>query len=463
MTTTRYDLLVIGAGSGGVRAARVAAAQGHRVALIEEAYLGGTCVNVGCVPKKLYSYAAHVSEDVHLASSFGWDIQVNGFDWTSLVANKSKEISRLNGIYDRLLNNSGVNLFWGHGRIEQVVDGVSEVSVTDSESAVQVLTAQRVLIATGGTPFCPEFPGSELAITSNEVFDLPALRKRVAVVGGGYIAVEFASIFNALGIETHLIYRGPQCLKSFDADLAHAAQSEYARKGVHLQLNNNIERIEQQGDGFLLTLTQGNTLCVDHVLMATGRVPNLADLGLENTDVQLEDGFVKINERFETTEAGVFALGDVRKGLALTPVALEEAMVFVDQQFNSSERVMDYDNVATAVFSMPNLATVGLTEAQAEQKCENVDVYESEFAALKQSFLETDDKERSYLKLVVDADNDVVVGMHMMSADAGEIIQGFAAAIKAGLTKQQLDQTVGVHPTLAEEFVTMRTKRGVQE
>ena len=458
MTTETYDLVVIGAGSGGVRSARVAAAQGHKVAIIEVQYLGGTCVNVGCVPKKLYSYAAHFTEDLHLAKRYGWDIETKGFDWSQLVANKSAEITRLNGIYGNLLDNSGTDLFWGHGKIIASENGITQVEVT-ADDKTEVLTAKRVLIATGGTPFTPEFEGKEHTLTSDDIFDIPELPKRVAVVGGGYIAVEFASIFNALGVETHLIYRGDQVLKNFDQDLSRVAQSEYQKKGMNIHLNNNIEKVNKTDKGLILSLTQGDELVVDQVLMATGRIPNLAGLGLENTAVELEHGFVKINQRFETAQPGIFALGDVRKGLALTPVALEEGMVFVDQQFNGGSESMDYDNVATAVFSMPNLATVGLTEAQAREKFSNIDVYESEFAALKQRFAIAEERESSYLKMIVDADSDRVVGMHMMSAEAGEIIQGFGAAIKAGATKKQIDSTVGVHPTLAEEFVTMRTKR----
>lgn len=443
-----FDLLVIGAGSGGVRAARFAAGFGARVAIVESRYLGGTCVNVGCVPKKLLVYGAHYHEDFAQAAGFGWTLGERQFDWPTLIANKNREIERLNGIYRNLLLNSGVALLEGHGRLRD------EHSV---EVAGQVYRARHILIATGGWPQIPDIPGKELAITSNEAFYLPALPRRVLVVGGGYIAVEFASIFQGLGAQTSLLYRGELFLRGFDQSVRLHLKEELSKKGLDLQFNSDIRRIERQADGSLLaTLNDGRQLATDCVFYATGRRPMLDDLGLENVDIQLDDrGFIQVNERYETSTPSILALGDVIGGMALTPVALAEGMAVARRLFKPEEyRPVDYQNIPTAVFSLPNVATVGLTEEQARAAGHTLKIFESRFRPMKLTL--TDCQERSLMKLVVDAETDRVLGCHMVGGEAGEILQGIAIAIKAGATKRIFDETIGIHPTAAEEFVTMR-------
>ena len=443
-----FDLLVIGAGSGGVRAARFAAGFGARVAIVESRYLGGTCVNVGCVPKKLLVYGAHYHEDFAQAAGFGWTLGERQFDWPTLIANKNREIERLNGIYRNLLLNSGVTLLEGHGRLRD------EHSV---EVAGQVYRARHILIATGGWPQIPDIPGKELAITSNEAFYLPALPRRVLVVGGGYIAVEFASIFQGLGAQTSLLYRGELFLRGFDQSVRLHLKEELSKKGLDLQFNSDIRRIERQADGSLLaTLNDGRQLTTDCVFYATGRRPMLDDLGLENVDIQLDErGFIQVNERYETSTPSILALGDVTGGMALTPVALAEGMAVARRLFKPEEyRPVDYQNIPTAVFSLPNVATVGLTEEQARAAGHTLKIFESRFRPMKLTL--TDCQERSLMKLVVDAETDRVLGCHMVGGEAGEILQGIAIAIKAGATKRIFDETIGIHPTAAEEFVTMR-------
>ena len=443
-----FDLLVIGAGSGGVRAARFAAGFGARVAIVESRYLGGTCVNVGCVPKKLLVYGAHYHEDFAQAAGFGWTLGERQFDWPTLIANKNREIERLNGIYRNLLLNSGVALLEGHGRLRD------EHSV---EVAGQVYRARHILIATGGWPQIPDIPGKELAITSNEAFYLPALPRRVLVVGGGYIAVEFASIFQGLGAQTSLLYRGELFLRGFDQSVRLHLKEELSKKGLDLQFNSDIRRIERQADGSLLaTLNDGRQLATDCVFYATGRRPMLDDLGLENVDIQLDDrGFIQVNERYETSTPSILALGDVIGGMALTPVALAEGMAVARRLFKPEEyRPVAYQNIPTAVFSLPNVATVGLTEEQARAAGHTLKIFESRFRPMKLTL--TDCQERSLMKLVVDAETDRVLGCHMVGGEAGEILQGIAIAIKAGATKRIFDETIGIHPTAAEEFVTMR-------
>ncbi len=443
-----FDLLVIGAGSGGVRAARFAAGFGARVAIVESRYLGGTCVNVGCVPKKLLVYGAHYHEDFAQAAGFGWTLGERQFDWPTLIANKNREIERLNGIYRNLLLNSGVALLEGHGHLRD------EHSV---EVAGQVYRARHILIATGGWPQIPDIPGKELAITSNEAFYLPALPRRVLVVGGGYIAVEFASIFQGLGAQTSLLYRGELFLRGFDQSVRLHLKEELSKKGLDLQFNSDIRRIERQADGSqLATLNDGRQLATDCVFYATGRRPMLDDLGLENVDIQLDDrGFIQVNERYETSTPSILALGDVTGGMALTPVALAEGMAVARRLFKPEEyRPVDYQNIPTAVFSLPNVATVGLTEEQARAAGHTLKIFESRFRPMKLTL--TDCQERSLMKLVVDAETDRVLGCHMVGGEAGEILQGIAIAIKAGATKRIFDETIGIHPTAAEEFVTMR-------
>jgi glutathione reductase (NADPH) len=438
-----FDLFVIGAGSGGVRAARFAAGFGAKVAVVESRYLGGTCVNVGCVPKKLLVYGSHFAEDFEQAKGYGWTVGETAFDWPTLIANKNREIERLNGIYRKLLVNSGVTLLEGHGRLLDPhtveVDG-------------QRYSAERILIATGGWPVIPNIPGREHAISSNEAFFLEQLPKRVIVVGGGYIAVEFAGIFNGLGAQTTQLYRGELFLRGFDSGVRTHLRDEMLRAGVDLQFNADISRIDKQADGSLkVSLKDGRELEADCVFYATGRRP------MENTAVQLtEQGFVQVDELFQTQEPSILALGDVIGRVQLTPVALAEGMAVARRLFKPEQyRPVDYQNIPTAVFSQPPIGTVGLTEEQAREQGHEVAIFESDFRAMKLTL--TESQERTLMKLVVDSQTDKVLGCHMVGPDAGEIVQGLAIALKAGATKQLFDETIGVHPTAAEEFVTLRT------
>ncbi|AXO88840.1 glutathione-disulfide reductase [Pseudomonas parafulva] len=444
-----FDLFVIGAGSGGVRAARFAAGFGAKVAVAESRYLGGTCVNVGCVPKKLLVYGAHVADEMEQASGYGWTLEEGHFDWGTLIANKNREIERLNGIYRNLLVNSGVTLLQGHARIT----GAHEVEVDGKR-----YSAANILIATGGWPHVPDIPGKELAITSNEAFYLKELPRRVLVVGGGYIAVEFAGIFQGLGADTSLLYRGDLFLRGFDGSVRTHLKEELEKRGMDLQFNTDIQRIDQQADGSLkATLKDGSQRIADCIFYATGRRPMLDDLGLETTGVELDErGYIRVDDHYRTTEASIFALGDVIGRVQLTPVALAEGMAVARHLFKPEQyRAVDYQNIPTAVFSQPPIGTVGLTEEQALQAGHKVQIFESRFRAMKLTL--TDVQEKTLMKLVVDADTDKVLGCHMVGPDAGEIIQGLGVALKAGATKQQFDETIGVHPTAAEEFVTMRT------
>jgi len=441
-----YDLFVIGAGSGGVRAARIAAGFGARVAVAEDRYMGGTCVNVGCVPKKLYVYASEFSHAFEDARGFGWDSEVPPFDWATLRDNKKAEIARLNGIYRNLLGGVEVDTIEGRARI---VDNHT-VDVAGTR-----FSAERILIATGGWPYIPDFPGSHLAITSNEIFDLENFPKRLAVVGGGYIAVEFAGIFNGLGARVTQLYRGPLFLRGFDPDIrAHAAR-EISKSGVDLRFEVNVESIEETAEGLVLSLTDGTSIIADAVLYATGRKPHLEGLGLENVNVELTDmGTISVDGDFQTTEPGIFALGDVIGGMELTPVALAEGMAFARHQFDSKTRDVEYDFIPTAVFCQPNIGTVGFTEDEAHAEFEHIRLFKSTFKPMKHTISGRD--ETTFMKLIVDKQSDRVVGVHMVGPDAGEIIQGIAIALKAGATKAMFDSTIGIHPTAAEEFVTMR-------
>lgn len=447
MSEFDYDLFVIGAGSGGVRAGRMAAGRGVRVAIAEDLYLGGTCVNVGCVPKKLYVYASHYAEGFHDARGFGLDAGDVKFDWPTLRDNKKTEIARLNGIYGNMLRNSGCDLIDGRA----VVTGPNSVEV-----AGKTYTAERILVATGGWPFVPEFPGSEHVISSNEVFDLEAFPKKVIVVGGGYIAVEFAGIFVGLGTQTELLYRGDMILRGFDEEIRQFTAKEIAKKGINLSLNTNIVRIDKQADGSLLAeFTDGRKVEADQILYATGRTPKTEGLGLEEAGVTLaENGAIKVNENFQSSVPSIYAIGDVIDRVQLTPVALAEGMALVRHLYAEGSAKVDYELIPTAVFCQPNIGTVGITEEQARQRYDNIEVYCSEFRAMKHTLSGSD--ERTLMKLIVDKASDRVVGVHMVGDDAGEIIQGIAVALKAGATKAVFDSTIGIHPTAAEEFVTMR-------
>tara|TARA_R110002050_G_scaffold269917_2_gene412709 strand:+ start:253538 stop:254893 length:1356 start_codon:yes stop_codon:yes gene_type:complete len=442
-----YDLFVIGAGSGGVRASRMASSFGAKVAVCEDRYMGGTCVNVGCVPKKLYVYASEYSRHFKESQGFGWNTGEIPFDWATLRDNKTEEISRLNGIYDGILDRANVEVIKGRGRI------VDQHTV---EVDGKKYTTERILLAVGGWPFIPDFEGREHVISSNEVFDLETFPKRMLVVGGGYIAVEFAGIFNGLGSEVTQLYRGDLFLRGFDNEIRDFAAQEIAKKGVNLRFNTDVTSIEKQADQSLkVHLSDGSSLIVDAVLYATGRKPQLDDLGVENVNITLSDrGYIKVNEQFQTSEPSIYALGDATGGMELTPVALEEGMTLARGLYNNQSYKLDYSNIATTVFCQPNIGTVGMTEEQARADYSNVVKYRSSFRAMKHTISGSD--ERTLMKLLVDGDTDKILGVHMVGPDAGEIMQGIAIAIKAGATKADFDATIGIHPTAAEEFVTMR-------
>ncbi len=444
-----YDLIVIGGGSGGVRAARISAGHGAKVAICEEFRYGGTCVIRGCVPKKMMVYAAHYHEDFHDSQFYGWDVSVNGFDWSTLIRNKDTEIDRLNGIYENLLKNAGVEILHGSG---QFIDA-NTIQVGEQE-----ISADKILIATGGTPFMPAIPGIEYAISSNEIFHLEQQPMSAIVVGGGYIAVEFAGILNGMNSDTHLIYRGEQILRGFDDEVAKHLQEEIVKKGIDLRTDTNVTAIELTSEGRRkVTLTDGTLLEVDCVLFATGRAPNTGDLNLGAAGVELgAKGEIRVNKESQTNIEHIFAVGDVTDRIALTPVATMEGHAFADTVFGNKPRLADHSNVPSAVFSQPPVGSVGLSESEARNHYGEVDTYTSSFRVLKHTI--TDNTERTMMKLVVDATSNKVVGAHMVGPDAAEIMQGIAIAIKAGATKADFDATVGIHPSTAEEFCTMRNK-----
>lgn len=446
MSDYDYDLFVIGAGSGGVRAARFAAGFGAKVAVAEERHLGGTCVNIGCVPKKLMVYASHFSEDFEDAAGYGWSVGERRFDWSKLIANKNDEIGRLNGIYERLLTNSGVEIVEGTAAIEDA----HTVVVAGRE-----IRARYILIATGGLPSRPREPGQELGIVSDDVFYLDRQPERIIVAGGGYIAVEFAGVFAGLGSEVTQLYRGDLFLRGFDDDLRRGLAEEMPKKGVDLRFRTIIDKTEKTSNGLLAHLSSGDRLEVDQILYAIGRRPNIAGLGLERAGVALGDsGGVKVDGFYRTSVPSIFAIGDVIDRVQLTPVALAEGMVVARHLFAGQDTEVDYAQIPTAVFSQPPLATVGLTEAQAREAYGAVDIYRSRFTPMKHTMTGRDEK--TLMKLVVARDSQKVVGAHMLGQDGPEIIQGIGIALKAGATKADFDRTIGIHPTAAEEFVTMR-------
>jgi glutathione reductase (NADPH) len=443
-----FDLFVIGAGSGGVRAARFSAARGAKVAVAEDRDLGGTCVNVGCVPKKLFVYASHFKSDMAEAiQGYGWSVESAGFDWPTLLAKKDAEIARLNGVYDGLLADAGVQLVKGRATIADPhtveVDG-------------QHYETEHILVATGSWPTIPDIPGRELALTSNELFHLEMLPRKLIIVGGGYIAVEFACIFDGLGVDVTQLYRGPVFLRGFDDDVRTHLAEQIRGRGVDLRFETNVTAIEKQGAGVRATLTDGSTLDADGILFATGRHPKADGLGLEEAGVErAEDGAIRVDAYSRTNIPSIWAIGDVTNRINLTPVAIHEGVCLSETLFGQGPMSPDHENVPAAVFSQPPVGTVGLTEAEARERHGEIDVYRSTFRALKHTL--TGGHERTMMKLVVDRASDRVVGLHMVGHEAGEIVQGFAVAIKAGATKAQFDATIGIHPTSAEEFVTMRT------
>lgn len=444
-----FDLFVIGGGSAGVRAARFAASFGARVAIAESRYLGGTCVNVGCVPKKLLVYGARYANEFAHAAGYGWSMADLKFDWPTLIANKNHEIQRLNGIYRELLVSSGVTIMDAHA---QLLD--AHTVQVDGRS----YRANYIMIATGGWPQKPEIPGVEHAITSNEVFFLKALPQRMVVIGGGYIALEFASIFHGLGARTTQLYRGDLFLRGFDQEVRTHLRDELSAKGLDLRFNAEVTRIDKQPDGVLrLTLKDQSSLDADCVLYATGRRPMLDNLGLQNTNIQLDArGFVSVDAMYQTAEPSIYAIGDVIGQAQLTPVALAHGMAVARHLFKPElYRPVKDHLIPSTVFSLPNVATVGLSEEQALACGYQVRIFQSRFRPLQNVL--TDSKEKILIKLVVDAQSDRVLGCHMVGPDAGEIIQGLAIAMQAGATKQIFDDTIGIHPTIAEEFVTLRT------
>ena len=448
MTTAfDYDLFVIGAGSGGVRTARVAASKGKRVAIAEASDLGGTCVNVGCVPKKLFVYASQFPELFEASKGYGWNsVDSANFDWNTLRDNKTAEISRLNGIYQKLLNDSGATIIQGRAKIQ----GPQRVSINGVE-----YTAETILIATGGWPYIPDITGKELAITSNEIFSLDKLPKTAAIVGGGYIAVEFAGILNGLGVETQLIYRGNQLLKTFDSDCSQKVTEGMVDKGVEVRLESNVSSISKQNQRLAVSLDNGEIITTDMVLYATGRKANIEGLGLENTAVRLtKSKAIKVDRNYCTDEPSIYAIGDVVGGIQLTPVAIKEAMALISHLYSKTSTKLDYNNIPTAVFSQPELATVGLTEDQAREKYQEIAVYRSDFKPMFETLGQGND--RIFMKMIVDKASDRVLGCHMVGHNAAEIIQGIAIALKAGAKKSHFDLTIGIHPTAAEEFVTLK-------
>ena len=446
MSEFDYDLFVIGAGSGGVRAARMSGGMGARIAIAEVRHMGGTCVNVGCIPKKLLVYASHFRDEFEDAAGFGWTVEPENFNWTKLIANKNVEIQRLNGIYKRLLTNAGATIYNGRAQLAD-----PHTVIVNGEN----ITAERILVAVGGWPYVPDVSGKEHAITSNEAFFLEQLPERVVLVGGGYIAVEFAGIFNGLGSTVTQIYRGPVFLRGFDDDVRHFVAEEMRKKGVDLRFNADVLAIEKHATGLTVELSNGESIDCDAVMYATGRRPLTANIGLEACGVELDpNGAIVVDQRYQTNIESIYAIGDVTDRINLTPVALAEGMSLAWDLFSPDEKTVDYEYVPAAVFSQPNLGTVGCTEAQAREKFDAVTIYRSSFTALKHTLSGSDEK--TLMKLVVDDASDRVVGVHMVGPDAGETIQGIAIALKAGATKAIFDRTIGIHPTAAEEFVTMR-------
>jgi glutathione reductase (NADPH) len=441
------DLFVIGAGSAGVRAARMAAGYGAKVAIAEESRVGGTCVIRGCVPKKLLVYAAQVREEIEDAAGFGWRVPPASFDWATLIANKDREIDRLNGIYCSLLAKSGVEL------IEARAVVVDPHAV---EVAGRRISAATILVAVGAWPEVPPIPGAELGITSNEAFHLPHLPRRIVVVGAGYIAVEFAGIFHGLGAEVTEIFRAEQILRGFDADVRRTLAHEMEAKGIALKAGVNLHRLERLEHGWRLELDDGSELETDLVMWATGRRPHTRKLGLEEAGVALDElGAVKVDAWSQSAVPSIYAIGDCTNRVNLTPVAIREGAAFADTVYGGRPWSVDHSTVPSAVFSQPPIGAVGLTEEEARRRYGTLDIYKSTFRPLKGTL--SGRAERTLMKLVVDRATQRVLGAHMVGPDAAEIIQGVAIAVQMGATKADFDRTVAIHPSAAEEFVTMRT------
>ena len=446
MSSHDFDFFVIGGGSGGVRAARMAAGFGARVAVAEERYFGGTCVNVGCIPKKLFVYASRFSEDREVAAGYGWTSGEASFDWPTLVRNKDTEIQRLNGIYERLLKNAGCEVFAARATL---------IDPHTVEVAGRRISATHILVATGGWPLVPQIPGHEHILTSNEMFHLEQLPHRMVVVGGGYIAVEFAGILQGLGCAVTQLYRGDLFLRGFDTETRSFLADQMRHKGIDLRFNTDVTRIDRTASGLSLQLKDGSTLEADGVLYATGRTPMTANLGLEACGVALDAaGAIKVDAHYRTNVPSIYAVGDVTNRVNLTPVALAEGMALARRLFAARDTQVDYDYIPTAIFSQPPIGTVGYSEEDARARFGDIEVYTSSFTPLRYTISPV--KEKAFMKLIVEQATRRVVGLHMCGEDAGEIAQGFAVAMRAGATKEIFDTTIGIHPSAAEEFVTMR-------
>lgn len=449
MSAFDYDLFVIGGGSGGVRSGRLAAALGKKVAIAEEFRYGGTCVIRGCVPKKLYVYASQYAEHFEDAAGFGWDVGESRFDWKKLVAAKEQEITRLEGLYRKGLSNAGAEML--DTRAELV--GHNEVRLLATGKTV---TAERIVIAVGGHPSPHDaLPGHELCISSNEAFDLPALPKSILIAGGGYIAVEFANIFHGLGVETTLIYRGKEILSRFDQDLRRGLHAAMEEKGIRILCEDIIQSVSAGADGQRIARTMKHgEIVVDQVMLALGRVPNTKGLGLENAGIKVnERGAIVVDAFSRTSAPGIYALGDVTDRVQLTPVAIHEAMCFIETEYKNNPTSPDHDLIATAVFSQPEIGTVGMSEEEAARKYDELEVYRAEFRPMKATL--SGRKDRMIMKLLVNAADRRVVGAHILGHDAGEMAQLLGISLKAGCTKDDFDRTMAVHPTAAEELVTM--------
>lgn len=441
----KYDLVVVGGGSGGIAGARRAASYGAKVLVCEKSDLGGTCVNLGCVPKKIFYYAAECASFFEDSKNFGWDIDVKNFSWSTLIKNKNSEIERLNGIYKKLLVDSGVDLVKGKA---EFIDK-NTISINGEN-----VYGKKILIASGSYPFIPEFPGNEHVVTSDDMFFLKKLPKSIVIVGAGYIGLEFAFIMNALGCNVTVLIRKDVILKGFDDDVIEFVSEELEKKKIHLKQNINIISASKSGDKVVLLTNQGE-IKSDIVMYATGRIPNTFGLGLEKAGVLLNArSAIQTTEYSKTNIDNIFAVGDVTGGMGLTPVAINQARAFADTEFGNNKRKMSNENIASAVFSQPGIATVGLSEADAKAKYKKIKIYKTSFKALKNNI--SKNPSREFMKLVVDEETDKVLGVHLVGKDAAEIIQMAAVALKCGATKKQFDDTVGVHPTAAEELVTMR-------
>lgn len=450
MSEYDYDLFVIGAGSGGVRAARMSANYGAKVAVAEEYRVGGTCVIRGCVPKKLFVYASRYSGEFEDAAGFGWDVRDANFDWKTLLANKDREIDRLNGIYIRNLNAAGVEIIEDRAVL---VDGHTVRLVNEDRE----VTAKYILVATGAWPFIPDIPGGEYAITSNEAFHLESLPESIAIVGAGYIAVEFAGIFAGLGVDVTMIYRGEQILRGFDEDLRDGLATEMRKRGIDIRVETDVTAIEQDGDAYRLQLQNGDTMRAGLVMYATGRLPNTKDLGLEEAGVECGwNGHIVVDEYSKTSVDNIYAVGDVTDRAALTPVAIREGAAFAETVFNDNSVAVDHQYIPTAVFSEPEIGAVGLPEAEAREKYPSLDIYKSSFRPMRHTLSGRDEK--TIMKLLVDGESDRVVGCHILGPDAGEMAQLVAVAMRMGATKADFDATMALHPSAAEELVTMREK-----